>query len=261
MVDRHAGQIGVERARRYRVGRRRRTGGAAQSAADRGSWPAFLASFSDPPEEVQEALRTLGVVFGDGRALDEVRRLALDDKADLEQRRAALQSLIEAEPPDLRELCEKLLKVRFLNTTAMSGLARFNDPAIGQQLARSFGSFHHSERAAVIETLVSRPVFAAELLAQMAAGKIARTDLSAAAGPANPQFRRSSGSRRSWPRCGANCGILPQDKQQLIDKLKHELSVRAAGQGRQTARTARCSPNRAPLVIGCLAAARRSAPT
>ena len=45
------------------------------------AWPAFLASFDKPAADVQEALRTLGVVFGDGRALDEVRRLALDDLA------------------------------------------------------------------------------------------------------------------------------------------------------------------------------------
>ncbi|HET6881033.1 MAG TPA: PVC-type heme-binding CxxCH protein [Pirellulales bacterium] len=187
------------------------------------SWPDFAASFSNPPTELQEALRNLGVVFGDGRALDEVRRMALDDKADLERRRAALQSLIEAEPPDLRELCEKLLKVRFLNTTAMSGLARFNDPAIGQQLARSFGNFHHSERAAVIETLVSRPVFAAELLAQMATGKIARTELSAV----QARQIRSFGDERLTAKLAEVWGELrdsPQDKQQLIDKLKQELS-------------------------------------
>jgi putative membrane-bound dehydrogenase-like protein len=187
------------------------------------SWPAFLASFTDPSDDVREALRTLGVVFGDGRALDEVRHLALDDKADIEPRRAALQSLIDAEPPDLRELCEKLLKVRFLNTTALAGLARFDDPAIGQQLARSYKNFHPSERSAVIETLVSRPVFAAELLAQMAEGKIARTDLSAA----QARQIRSFGDDQLTARLAEVWGELrdsPQDKQQLIDKLKQELS-------------------------------------
>src|SRR6185437_7934858 len=93
---------------------------------------------------------------------------------------AALQALTEVQPPDLREVCEKLLKVRFLNTTALAGLARFDDPAIGRQLARSYKSFHPSARAAVIETLVSRPTFAAELLGQLAAGGIARSELSAA---------------------------------------------------------------------------------
>jgi putative heme-binding domain-containing protein len=187
------------------------------------SWPAFLASFSDSTSDIQEALRTLGVVFGDGRALDEVRRLALDDKAELDQRRAALQSLIEAQPPDLREICEKLLKVRFLNTTAMAGLAHFNDPVIGHQLAHSYKNFHPSERAAVIETLVARPTFAAELLDQMASGSIARTDVSAA----QARQIRSFDNPQLTSRLAEVWGELrdsPTDKQQLIDKLKAELS-------------------------------------
>ncbi|HXT61367.1 MAG TPA: PVC-type heme-binding CxxCH protein [Pirellulales bacterium] len=187
------------------------------------AWPAFLASFEAPPADVQESLRTLGVVFGDGRALGEVRRLALDDKADLDQRRAALKTLIDAKPADLREVCEKLLKVRFLNTTALEGLARFDDPQIGRGLARSYKNFHPSERAAVVETLVSRPGFAAELLAQMAAGAIARGDLSAA------QARQIRGfdDPKLSARLAEVWGELrdsPQDKQELIDKLKRELS-------------------------------------
>jgi putative membrane-bound dehydrogenase-like protein len=188
------------------------------------SWKQFLASFSEPPSDVQDALRTLGVVFGDGRALDEVRRLALDDKAELEHRRAALQALIEAQPPDLRQVCEKLLKVRFLNTTALAGLARFDDPAIGRQLARNYKSFHPSERAAVIETLVSRRTFAGELLGQLATGAIGRSELSAA------QARQIRGfdDERLTGRLAEVWGELrdsPRDKQQAIDKLKQELSA------------------------------------
>lgn len=186
-------------------------------------WPALLASFSPPPIELADALRTLGVVFGDGRALDEVRRLALDDKAAIEHRRAALETLIEAEPPDLREVCEKLLKVRFLNTAALAGLARFDDPAIARQLAKSYRNFHPSERTAVIETLVSRVSFAAELLDQMAAGAISRGDLSAA----QARQIRSFGDATLTERLAAVWGELrdsPVDKQQLIETLKRQLT-------------------------------------
>lgn len=187
------------------------------------SWPKFLASFTDPPDDVREALRTLGVVFGDGRALDEVRRLALDDKADLDDRRAALRSLIDAQPPDLRETCEKLLKVRFLNTTALAGLARFDDPGLGRQLARSYRNFHPSERSAVIETLVSRPAFAAELLEQMAAGVIARSELSAAQARQIRGFNEPALTGRLAEVWG-ELRDSPQDKQRLIEQLKQELT-------------------------------------
>ena len=103
--------------------------------------------------------------------------VAMDDKADLAFRRAALLTLIDNRPPDLREICERLLDVRFLNSTAVRGLALFNDPAIGEKLAGSYQKFHPSEREAVMETLVSRPAFAGPLLDEMAAGRIPRPDM------------------------------------------------------------------------------------
>lgn len=128
---------------------------------------------------LQTRARELGVVFGDGRALDEVRAVALDGKADLAARRAALESLIEARPDDLRAVCEKLLNVRFLNTTAARGLALFDDPAIAAKLAGSYKNFHPSERPAVLAALVQRPAFAKALLDAVASGKVPRTDVSA----------------------------------------------------------------------------------
>jgi putative membrane-bound dehydrogenase-like protein len=208
---------------------------AGQRRAPRpASWPAFLATFSEPAvgptlrggqgADVQDGLRTLGVVFGDGRALDEVRRLALDDQAELDHRRAALETLIEAQPDDLRQICQKLIKVRFLNKTALAGLAHFDDAAVGRELARSYKSFHPSERAAVIDTLVSRPSFASQLLDQLAAGTIARTDLSAA----QARQIRTFDDPRLTARLAELWGELrdsPQDKQQLMGKLKEELTA------------------------------------
>jgi putative membrane-bound dehydrogenase-like protein len=144
------------------------------------AWDTFAAKLegsSDPA--IRDRVRELSVVFGDGRALHEVKRLALDNKADLETRRVALKTLIENRPPDLRSICEKLLGVRFLNATAARGLALFDDPAVGRGLARSYRAFHPSERVAVIDTLVSRPAFASALLDEIAAGRIARNDLDA----------------------------------------------------------------------------------
>ena len=44
------------------------------------NWEKFQASFVSAAPEVQEQVRSLAVVFGDGRALDEVRRVALDSR-------------------------------------------------------------------------------------------------------------------------------------------------------------------------------------
>jgi putative membrane-bound dehydrogenase-like protein len=189
-------------------------------------WKEYAASLASASGETAEALRTLNVVFGDGRAMDEVRKLALDGKGEIEARRAALAALIEANPPDLRETCEKLLKTRFLNTTALQGLTRFDDPAIGLSLAKNYKSFHHSERAAVIEALVARPSFAAGLLDQIAAGQIPRNDLT----PFQARQIRSFNDAKLTARLTETWGELrdsPRDKQELMDRLKGELQPAA----------------------------------
>jgi putative heme-binding domain-containing protein len=142
------------------------------------AWDALAAKLATSDDEtIQGRVRELSVLFGDGRALDEVKRIALDGKADISARKAALQSLIEANPPDLRAVCEQLLNTRFLNAVAVRGLSRFDDPALGDKLAKSYRSFHGTERGAVLETLISRAAFAKALLAEVAAGKIPRADV------------------------------------------------------------------------------------
>jgi putative membrane-bound dehydrogenase-like protein len=172
---------------------------------------------------IDSKIRELEVVFGDGRALDALRKLALDDKAALETRRAALRGLIENRPPDLRAICEKLLRVRFLNTTAVKGLALFDDPAIGKSLAANYRSFHPTERPAMIETLVARPSFARALLDQMAAGSIPRTDLSSF----QARQIRSMGDPSLTRKLSETWGELREtsaDKQAAIARLKSRLT-------------------------------------
>lgn len=144
------------------------------------AWPALAARLETAGDAaLVRRVRELNVLFGDGRALDEMRTLALDPKADLAARRAALAALIEARPPDLRALCEQLLRVRFLNLVAARGLATFDDPALGARIAGAYTGFHPTDRPALIDLLVTRPAFAAALLAQIPAGRMARSDLTA----------------------------------------------------------------------------------
>lgn len=129
--------------------------------------------------ELAVLVRDLGTLFGDGRALDEVRATALDGTADHAMRKAALETLIDARPDDLREVCEKLLDDRLLNIVAVKGLSLFDDPSLGEELAKRYRRFYPAERPAVIEVLVSRPVWAKALLKRIAAEEIPKSDLSA----------------------------------------------------------------------------------
>ena len=142
-------------------------------------WDSFVATAV--PRSKPDLARELETLFGDGRAMEEIKRIVLDDKADLRTRQKGLLTLIDARPPDLRKICEGLLGVRTLNIVAVQGLALFDDPAIARKLVEGYGRFGTAERPAVLDTLVSRPAFARELLTRLGSGakEVPRGDLSA----------------------------------------------------------------------------------
>jgi putative membrane-bound dehydrogenase-like protein len=142
-------------------------------------WDAFAKTLAlSPNADLRTRTRDLNVLFGDGRAIDEVKKVALDSKADLNARKVALQTLIGNRPADLRQICEQLIEVRFLNPVAARGLALYDDPAIGAKLVKAYRQFHPSERPQLLATLVSRPIFARALLDAVTEGKIPRAEIS-----------------------------------------------------------------------------------
>src|SRR5439155_2251257 len=144
------------------------------------AWDALatkLANSSDAA--LRDRVRDLSVLFGDGRALDAVKKVALDQRAELNARKSALQTLIDNRAPDLRRICEPLLHEQFINSVAARGLAGFDDPAVGAKLVKAYRQFHPSERVQLLSALVSRSAFASPLLAAVAEGKNPRPDISA----------------------------------------------------------------------------------
>ncbi len=130
-------------------------------------------------ESLAGLIRELSVIFGDGRALDEIKALVINDNADLAMRKAALETLISNRPDDLRQVCEGLLENRHLNVVAVKGLALFDDPALGATLAKRYQKFDTAARPALMEVLVSRPAWAGAVLKGIESGVIPKRDLSA----------------------------------------------------------------------------------
>jgi putative heme-binding domain-containing protein len=206
------------------------------------SWDKVQTAAEAGSASERELVRDLSVLFGDGRALGEVRKIALDGSADMNLRRAALETLIQSRPDDLRSICEALLGTRFLNTIAVRGLAAFDDPKLGAKLAKNYKKFHHSERAAIMETLVSRPTFALAMLDEMAAGNIARSDLSVFQARQIRSFKDPKLAKRLADVWG-EIRDSSADKTQAIAQLKEQLTPTVlgesdAGQGRVVFNTA-----------------------
>jgi len=199
------------------------------------AWDELAATYAQRPNAgLQASIRELSVVFGDGRALGEVKGVALDSKADITQRKAALQTLIDNRAPDLREICEKLLGVRFLNPVAARGLTTFDDPAIGVKLVAAYKQFHLSERPQLLATLVSRPTFARPLLDAVGTGKIARADLTPFHARQILSFKDAALDQQLaevWGELRESAA----DKKQFMAKLKQQLTPAVLAQADKSA--------------------------
>jgi putative membrane-bound dehydrogenase-like protein len=199
------------------------------------AWDALatkLASSSDTAQ--RDCVRGLSVLFGDGRALDEVKAVALDDKADINQRKAALQTLIDNRAPDLQAICEQLLAVRFLNPVAARGLTAFDDPSIARILVAAYNQFHQSESGQLLAALVSRPSFAGPLLDAIGAGKIPRSDLTAFDARQILSFKDPALDKKLAEVWG-ELRETAADKKQFMAKLKQQLTPAVLAQADKSA--------------------------
>lgn len=128
-------------------------------------------------EETQTLIRELSVVFGDGRARDELLAIAKNEEADPGARRSALTNLLRDPTPDLLPMLKGWTNDRILAREAILGLASYDDPEVP---ARIIGQWKRDNvyRAVCIDTLVSRASYAKALLDRIAKGEMPRDAIS-----------------------------------------------------------------------------------
>jgi putative membrane-bound dehydrogenase-like protein len=192
------------------------------------SWSSFIATngkASEASDKSKELIRDLSILFGNGLALDEIRRLALDSKAEMKMRQQALATLIEARPDDLRSVCESLVDTKPLNSIALNGLSLYDDPEIGRILAKKLKRFTPEDRPSVIEVLVSRTGFADAMLdvMQQKDSPIRNVDINAF----HARQIRALGDEKLNQRLEAVWGRLhdsPREKIEAVKAMKQQLT-------------------------------------
>ncbi len=192
-------------------------------AAAPANWPAFAKQAANA--QTNNLIRKLNTLFGDGQAIEELRGLVADNKAEIQIRQQALESLIDARPDDLRKICESVLDIRILNATALRGLSLSDDPTIAKTVALKYKRFQPEDRPKVIEWLVSRPASAAELLQVMSQknSPIATSDVSVSAARQILGFN----SERLTSELGRVWGQLREgssERRALIGRLREQLT-------------------------------------
>ncbi|CAN5656190.1 c-type cytochrome [soil metagenome] len=187
------------------------------------SWGPLADTFAqDEDEEVRRLARELAVVFGDGRALEELFQLAKSSEADLDARRNALRVLVEARAEGLLPMLRDWLSHRDLAADAVRGLATIDDPSIPTLLLDRYGRLSPSAKAEAVVALSNRPASVRALLEAVADGTIGREQVSAfqvrqLLGSTDENVRQQAAEL--WPELRA----IPAEKQARIDRLKDQL--------------------------------------
>lgn len=129
--------------------------------------------------EVRAISQSLAVKFGSETALRALRGVASDRQAPTAARRGALDSLLAVRAPDLVPLLQDLVADPALRPQALRALAAYDDPKTSGVILAAYGGFSPAERRDALGTLASRTAYAVPLLAAVASGTVARTDLTA----------------------------------------------------------------------------------
>ncbi len=144
------------------------------------SWNQFAAAARLIPEpDVQEHLRSLNLLFGAGRALEDLQQILADGNADPTARRQALATLLSARVEGLSPLLRRVANDGALRPAALVGLLQLGEADAPAFALHRYQWLGLEERPAVLGAMVTRPAAAQALLEALADGRVARADLSA----------------------------------------------------------------------------------
>ncbi|HET6324891.1 MAG TPA: PVC-type heme-binding CxxCH protein, partial [Planctomycetaceae bacterium] len=173
--------------------------------------------------KIGQLVRELSVVFGDGRALGDLKRIADSKGTDPAARRNAVRVLVEARAPGLKPLLLQMLDERDLGPDAARSLAVFDDPQLPSVLLSQFAKLKEPTRDAVVVTLCARPASARLLLTAVASGTIDRSRIPAfqvrqMAAFSDAEVRRQVS--KLWP----ELKTMSAAKRTRINQLKRQLA-------------------------------------
>ena len=142
--------------------------GFSQAPKPKG-WDALAAAVQATDVEL---VQKLSLVFGSGRAEEELIALVKDTEADANARGNAFKNLTRSANPELFPVVRSLITDKVLATAARSALAAYDHPDIPKALLSPWPARSEEQQAATVATLVSRPAYAKALLDAVQAGRV-----------------------------------------------------------------------------------------
>jgi putative heme-binding domain-containing protein len=141
------------------------------------NWRNQLAASTN--NEILRLAQTVGAVLGDSWAVNRLADTALNPAIAAEVRRDALNRLVDARPPDLTAILQKLLNDPVTVAPAAHALLLLNDPNAAAFALGQWQTMEAGDRTALVALMVSRPASASLLLDAVASHVIPRAALNA----------------------------------------------------------------------------------
>ncbi|MBI3870269.1 MAG: c-type cytochrome [Verrucomicrobia bacterium] len=154
--------------------------GRRKAAAPEG-WSRIVETLgSNGSDPLKQLITELSVVFGDGRASDELKTIVKNASGDLNARRRALESLAQSRVDGLAALAQPLLGEIEIAPDAIRTLAALGAPETPGLLIASYPNLRSpAAKTEAINALTSRATFARALLEAIDARKIGRKEVGA----------------------------------------------------------------------------------
>jgi putative membrane-bound dehydrogenase-like protein len=146
------------------------------------TWPAAFAKLrTSKSKEVVRNAEAVAVLFGDPAVIAELTKRVADRSVPLDDRRFALDLLVQKKPAGFAKVLQDLLADPALRGAAVRGLAGFPDDTTPAAILTHYPTFSPAEKADAVQTLASRPAWANALLNAVEKGTIPRADVSVTA--------------------------------------------------------------------------------
>ncbi|WP_300931650.1 PVC-type heme-binding CxxCH protein [Prosthecobacter sp.] len=141
-------------------------------------WDEFVRGVAPEPAKAGTTIQNLSVVFGSGRASDELIVIVKNTEGDANARLNAFKSVTRTAKPELLPVIRGLINDKVLGIVARSALAAYDDPNIPKAMLNPWPGRSEEQQAATVATLTSRPSYAKALLEAIKAKKVPATAIS-----------------------------------------------------------------------------------
>ncbi|MBN8420583.1 MAG: c-type cytochrome [Verrucomicrobia bacterium] len=141
-------------------------------------WDEFVRGVAPEPAKAGTTIQNLSMVFGSGRAADDLIAIVKNAEGDANARLNAFKSVTRTAKPELLPVIRGLINDKVLGTVARNALAAYDDPNIPKAMLNPWPGRSEEQQAATVATLTSRPSYAKALLEAIKAKKVPTTAIS-----------------------------------------------------------------------------------